>query len=831
MKSIVYGSCRTFVLGLAALLVACGGGGSSSTDSAGDGPTQQPPAEPSYTYDAEVVWTEYGIPHISASDLGSLAYGTTYAYAQQNYCLAMRRIVQAAGESARYLGGAVEVDTFNRFIKSDERIRRLYFDEASEAMIAIRDGMVAGLNRYLGEVGVENLAEGEHGCRNAEWVREVDAMDIARIMDDTAFQNSPLPGFLGESIFRAQPPTVLAHNSSPRDRRQALEHFDREQFIASVTPAPSPLQVGSNGYAIGGDATPSGAGLVFSNPHDYWEDHNFFIAHQTLGDELDVMGTLTVSSGLVFIGFNRDVGWTHTYSYGRRFMAYELELNPENPLQYIYEGEVHDFIATTTSADYVDADGTVRTFEHTYYSSHLGPLLDPGSSLGGWPTPMGTVLTVYLPQLENNRYIDQHLQMARARNTEELTVALRSMGLGGMHTMAADRYGDAFFGDIAVTPNITLAQYEQCVRGPLASALTDATFPTLDGSDPDCAPGNDPDTPMGILGFDNMPQLHTREYVANANNGFWLANPRVLLEGFPDFMGGRYRMNASGQQVPRARQLFLQAEERLNGTDDLGPPGFTVDNIRELMFGSRSIMAEHMVDDLVEICQPVADWSPYSSDPASVGEACDILTTWDQRFLVDSVGAHIFREFATRFGENRAEPWPASLYATAFDLGDPFKTPRGLRLEGPWAESAKTALVEAVDRVLAAGIPLDRPWGEVQFIEKGGERYPLAGGPGGIMLNVVESAKWEGQDFFLANGYAGLDSNEFFGNTYVSAVSWDESDCPDAYAILTYSQSTDPASDHYADATELYSQGGWIDLPFCERDIEEQELRRETVQE
>jgi len=678
---------------------------------------------------------------------------------------------------------------------------------------------------------VENLAEGDHGCRNAEWVRKVDALDIARILDRPAFRNNPLPGFLGESIFRAQPPVTLADNISPRDRRQALERFDREEFIASITPAPPAVEVGSNGYAIGGDATPNGAGIVFSNPHDYWEDRNFFIAHQTLGDELDIMGALDGVSVLPFIGFNRDVGWTHTYSFGRRFMIYELELNPENPLQYIYEGEIHDFIPTTTSADYIDADGTVKTYERTYYSSHIGPVMDPGGDLGGWPTPMGTVLTVFLPQLENNRNLDQLLQMARARNIEDLTEAMRAMGLAGMHTMAADRYGDAFFGDIAVTPNITLAQYEQCVRGPLASALTEAGFPTLDGSDLECALGNDPDTPAGILGFDSMPQLQTREYVANANNGFWMANPRILLEGFPAFMGGRYNMNESGQLFPRARQLFLQAEERLNGTDDLGPPGFTVDNIHELMFGSRSILAEHKVDNLVKICQPVADWSPYTSHPANVEEACDILAAWDQRFLVDSVGAHIFREFNTRLSVNRPEPSLGAQYSTGFDPGDPFKTPRGLQLTGPWAEAAKIALAESVDRVLAAGVPLDRPWGEVQFIQKGGKRYPLAGGPQEMMLNSVESAKWEGPDYFLANGYIGLDSNEFFGNTYVSAVSWDESDCPDAYAILTYSQSSDPASDHYADATELSSRGGWIDLPFCQPDIEAQKLSRETVRE
>jgi acyl-homoserine-lactone acylase len=38
--------------------------------------------------------------------------------------------------------------------------------------------------------------------------------------------------------------------------------------------------------------------------------------------------------------------------------------------------------------------------------------------------------------------------------------------------------------------------------------------------------------------------------------------------------------------------------------------------------------------------------------------------------------------------------------------------------------------------------------------------------------------------------------------------------------VLTYSQSSDPASPHYADLTALYSSKGWNALPFCTDAIE-----------
>ena len=42
---------------------------------------------------------------------------------------------------------------------------------------------------------------------------------------------------------------------------------------------------------------------------------------------------------------------------------------------------------------------------------------------------------------------------------------------------------------------------------------------------------------------------------------------------------------------------------------------------------------------------------------------------------------------------------------------------------------------------------------------------------------------------------------------------------PVADAVLSYSQSADPASPHFADQTWLYSKKGWHRLPFSKADI------------
>ena len=83
--------------------------------------------------------------------------------------------------------------------------------------------------------------------------------------------------------------------------------------------------------------------MLLGNPHFPWTGTNrFWQLHQTIPGQLDVMGATGGLSPLVSIGFNKDVAWTHTVDYASRFTLYELKLNPNNPLQYEYDGEWRD---------------------------------------------------------------------------------------------------------------------------------------------------------------------------------------------------------------------------------------------------------------------------------------------------------------------------------------------------------------------------------------------------------------------------------------------------------------------------------------------------------
>lgn len=809
---------RLCALSLAStLLLACSDGSDSGPASPPEPPVPPEPPQPELTYSADIVWTEYGIPHITAQDWGSLGYGNGYAYAQQNFCVAMKEFVRAAGQSARYFGDAGDIneDLVYKLLNDDQRIQRIFIEGAPDFILDLAEGYTAGMNRYLAETGVDNLAGGEEGCRGAEWVREVDAMDMGRLLHKAVLRGSSGP--LADFATAVQAPEGLAMNlENPVSAEQLIAALDRETVVQGLD-FPTSEYMGSNAYAVGGDAARGSAGLLLGNPHFPWSGNlRWFMSHLTMGDEYDVMGATLAGLPINTIGFNRDVAWTHTVSTGSRFTFYELELNPDNPLEYVYDGELREITSETVTAERLRGDGSIETVEHTFYLSHFGPIVDLGTVsplLGGWPNAAGTLLSYRDANLDNLRGMEQWVRMGQASDLGEFKEALRPLGIPWVNTIAADRYGDAFYGDISAVPHVTVNQYDNCIRGTLQSLLTQFGYVTMDGSDPACEWGSDEGTAGGIFGYDSLPKVATREYAANANDSYWLSNPRQLLTGYSPLIG-----REEVEQSLRTRQTFDQAERRLAGTDGLGEPGFTIDNLRQLLYQATNYTAQQVTDDVVAVCQGVEDWSAYTAgDGISLAEtACDVLAGWDRDYRVDSVGSHIFFEFWNAFNGTENQ------WAVPFNPADPVNTPNQLNVDDPAvADAVVSALVTAAGRLADAGIPMDRPWGEVQYEEKGGQRYGIHGGSGGFMFSAIYSPLVDGE------GY----SNIVTGNSYIQAVTWDESDCPDAYAILTYSQSTDPASDHYADATELYSQSGWIDMPYCESDRDEQELRREHVEE
>lgn len=143
-----------------------------------------------------------------------------------------------------------------------------------------------------------------------------------------------------------------------------------------------------------------------------------------------------------------------------------------------------------------------------------------------------------------------------------------------------------------------------------------------------------------------------------------------------------------------------------------------------------------------------------------------------------------------------------------FSAADPVRTPRTLNREAP---GIGRALADTVAELRAAGIALDAPLGEHQFVVRNGRKLPVGGGTEALGVRNKVEARWNA----ASGGYPDV----AHGSSHVQAVGWDGNSCPMARTLLTYGQSSDPGSPYSADQTRLFSQERWVRARFCERDI------------
>ena len=740
------------------------------------------PVSGQVTYDATVRRTEGGVPHIVANNYASLGYGTGYAMAQDNICLLADEFLTFAAERSRFLGPG----TNNANLNSDF-FYKLYIDRGEalelvdERQAEVFRGAAAGYNRYLRDTGVNNLPD--PSCRGAAWVREISDIDFRRISRMNFFYP-----FLLTQIVSAAPPAAGASASD-----QALA-ADQPRQLASVMHALELLRdKGSNGLGLGRDATVDGTGMLLINPHLNWSGTNRFYAfHQTIPGEIDVAGANVMGRPQVGFGATGNIAFTNTVTTSPLNTFYRLNLVSGKPTKYLFDGAERDMLTETVTVQVADGSGGLQSQSHTFYSTHFAALL-----LGGFPWTTSNAYAVRATDA-GWRSIESLVSQYQAKTVRELKAVHDQWQFWTGNLIAADSSGETLYADPIPCPNLTSAQVAAC-------ALPGALAGAIDGSRSDCMWKNDPDAVIpGILGPSKLPYVYRTDYVDNSNDSPWLSNPNEPLTYDAPYLG-----SIGTQRTLRTRSALFMVEKRLDGTDGQGAPNkFTLEQLQGLMMRDEAYTGQILRDGLVTLCQnnPVVTVSN-PTEEVNISEACPVLAAWDLHDNLDSKGAHLFREFMRAAGSSGLLPTNFN-YDVPFDVNDPVHTPRGLNaVNNP---NALVALASAVRTLRNAGIALDADLGDIQYVTRNGERIPIHGGTNASGLFNIIGAPFSA----AAGGYPDVTS----GSSWIQATEFTSSG-PVIRGILTYSESTNPNSPHYADQTKLFSQKKWITIPFNQQDV------------
>jgi acyl-homoserine-lactone acylase len=752
--------------------------------------------------------TAYGIAHVTAPDAEGIGFGVAYAQAQDNVCQTAEHVLTVRGERSQFLGpqaaGALglgrlpnaQIDLFVRAHMDDAALARAGATVDPETQAMLR-GYVAGYNRYLRDTGPDGLPE---ACRGKPWVRPMTMGDLARGTELSMIQGGL--GALAGAVLAAAPPAPgAATGQAPVDPRQAIAEIRRHSF----NDKPDGVELGSNGWAFGRNATPDGRGVLLGNPHFPWTGTNrFWEAHLVIPGKLDVMGATSSLSPVVVIGFNKDVAWTHTVSTGKRFTLYELTLDPQDPTTYIVDGRPHKMRARTITlpaAASAASAGGAAPIRKTFYDTDWGPVLAlPRAGLGWTARKAYSIRDV---NTLNVRSMQSWMRMARAHDVAELRAAMGNQGMPWINTIAADRDGNAMYADLSVVPDVSAEMLKACAPSPAAAALINGGLAVLDGSRSACAWRRDSTAAMpGAIPPARMPVILSSDWVQNSNDSFWLSNPHIAPPaGISPLVGA-----IGTPQRLRTRSGILEIEGRLAGTDGLPGKRMGAAELRSVIFRDRNMAGLLVMDDLAAACG--ADAAALTPDQAL---GCHVLAAWDRTSDSASRGAPLFREF---WRKARNVP---RLWRLPFDPARPVATPAGLDMATPATRNAVfKALGDAVGIVRTAGFAADVPLAEVQTRLVRGQKIAIPGGDEfeGV-LNKVES---QGQSLIEPTGY-----RVNFGSSYIQVVTFDDRG-PVAQGLLTYGQSSDPASPRAYDQLPLFSARQWVPLPFHRADIEAQRV-------
>ncbi|RUO72800.1 acylase [Idiomarina seosinensis] len=796
-----------------------------------------PDQEPLSTFDddgqlqADISWTTYGVPYVTADNLESMAFGVGYAYAQDNLCILADQIVKFNSQRSQFFGpdnpigsGNSQnlIDDFGFLALGIRDNAEQGYDSLSEESQALLEGYAAGYNKYLGDTPTASL---DPQCAGQPFVREITPVDVLTYAQGVAL----LPGasnFTG-AIFAAAPP---GEDFSPTPVMSSDQTASIDlQPVAIEMPEANPTEMGSNGWAIGRDLSATGQGMLLANPHfPHTGNQRFWQFGIEIPGELKVAGgSLSGMPGVVNIGFNENVAWTHTFSTANRFVVHQLELDPadDNNLTYLVDGEPKEMTTKTHQIQVNVGGGQTITLEKTSYHSEFGAIIKvPGSPITWGVDDFGkeVAYAIYDANLPNYEVLDHWLAMNRARNIEEYRQSyIDYTGTVFNNAMAVDDDGDAFFTDGSSVPNISddaLAAWQdnQLLQG----ISSTAGFPVM--------PGNSAMFKAdGKMPFSRAPSLLRTDFVQNSNNSYWLTNPAEPIDDVATLWGP-----TDNEQSWRSRlgQKMLAEGGSVDGK-------FTREDIAEKLLSNRSFLAEEVLEPLLSLCERQGE-QPVSTvaGEQNIKPACDVLAQWDGTMNKDSVGAMLFREFATEFAND--PKWTVD-----FDPQDPLNTPRGLANN----VSVLSDLGNAMVRIESLGLSIDAPLGEVQFVERAlptgqpsGQRLPWGGAnniEGGF--NVFRANTGSDGTIYPRLIYpevdgsnlteAGLGYHISYGSSWMFTMEFTE-EGPLAHGLLSYSQSRNIYSDHYLDQTLLYSQEPQLrPIWFDNAEVEENAIRQETI--
>lgn len=571
---------------------------------------------PAGTYEVTIHRDTWGVPHLYGKTDAAAAYGLAYAHAEDDFKTIQETFYLTRGRLAELQGPeAAPFDYLVKLFRFQEIVAEKYEKDLSPEVRALCEAYAAGYNHYAAL----------HPDEVIPGILPATGQDV-------------VTGFVLKTPFFFGLDNEMNRLFNTERQRSVSQKEDGVAFRNSLT---ADLPTGSNTFAIAPSRTPDGKTHLAINSHQPWTGPVAWYEARLHSEEgWDLVGGVFPGTPLVLHGHNRDLGWAHTVNSPDLVDVYVLEMNPENPDQYKFDGEWKDLEKSVVPL-VVNLYGGFKwkATQEALYSVH-GPVVR---------RPHG-VYAIRYAGYGDIRQVEQWYRMGKSRDLAEFDGAMAMQAIPSFNVGYADKSGHIMYRYNALLPERAPGyDYRQYLPGDVSETLWESYLP-----------------------FEQLPVIKdpAAGYIANANGTpFRATEPSEDLkpENFPTTAGIEPIEELTNRQI-RLLEL-LAADESIT---------------EEEFYAYKYDVAYPRNSKVTEVLEEVFNATDVT-DPLLL-EAIDVLRAWDYRCNPENTSAALACLFlkdtaGPRIKGNSGAPVLEHLLEKATQLKAAFG-----RLDVPWQD-------------------------------------------------------------------------------------------------------------------------------------------------
>jgi len=433
----------------------------------------------------EIFCDEWGVPHIYASNTYDLLFAQGYTQAQDRWWQMEFFRHTAAGEIQELTGrseGLMGTDAYLRTLGFREVAERELEETYDDETITILQAFADGVNAYIedkeptelayeygplgltgvspevtpwspvdtimwGKVMALNLG-GNQGSER-RFSRLFDTLSVEMVADyapDWPYDDKPTILQPEDLPIMDEAPLTQTQSASLDRIGAGITGLDFD-FIGGFELANAALPfgygdaLGSNNWVVDGSLSETGMPLMANDMHlgiqmpSIW--YEIGLHCQPVGEDCpyNVTGFTFSPSPLVIAGHNDDIAWAHTNVSPDTQDLYQIRVNPEDPLQYEWDGDWRDMTLREETLEFGN-DAEPVTFN--VRETHLGPIIN--DSLDGFNNE--NPLALRWTALEPGTLMTGVIRLNSASNWEEFRDALTFWDSPSQNVIYADTEGN-----------------------------------------------------------------------------------------------------------------------------------------------------------------------------------------------------------------------------------------------------------------------------------------------------------------------------------------------------------------------------------------------------